>query len=76
MEAIVLIGALIAGATEAIKQFVPAVQGRVTILVAVMVGVLVALLDTHIGLSDISVATGIVTALSAVGVVTTASKVG
>lgn len=76
MEATLLIGALIAGATEAVKQFLPGVHGKITIIVAVLMGVLVALLDTHIGVADISVATGVITALGAVGVVTTASKVG
>lgn len=76
MDSILFIGTAIAGITEAIRLSVPKVNGAVTIGVAVVVGVLVALLDTQIGVGDISVAEGIMTGLAAAGVVATAKRVG
>lgn len=76
MDALLFIGALIAGATEALKQWIPLISGKLTIIVAVVIGIGVALLDTHIGLVDITIAEGIVSALATVGVVTTVSKIG
>lgn len=77
IEAALLIGAAIAGATEAVKNLMPTkVHGIVTIVVALLVGVLVAVLDTKIGVVDISIAQGIMLALSAIGVVGTVKKIG
>ena len=69
------IGAVIAGVTQFIKLVAPKVSGALTIAVAVGVGVLIALLDTEIGVVDLSVAEGVLTALGAVGVVAVAEKV-
>lgn len=63
----VFIGAIIIAVTQAIKYVVPKVNGAITMVVAMALGVIVALLDTHIGIQDISVAQGIMTALAAVG---------
>lgn len=76
IDSVVFIGAGIIAVTQAIKFVAPKVNGAVTILVAVLVGILVALLDTNIGIADITVAQGILTALAAVGVHTTVSKIG
>lgn len=77
IEAALLIGAAIAGATEAVKNLMPTkVHGIVTVVVALLVGVLVAILDTKIGVVDISIAQGIMLALSAIGVVGTVKKIG
>mgnify|MGYP003451797207 CR=1 FL=1 len=76
MEATVLIGAMIIGLTQLVKYIVPSVKGWVTILIAILVGVAVGLLDQLIGVTDITVAQGIVIALSAIGVTTVAQKVG
>lgn len=67
---------LIIAATQVIKMFVPKVNGGVTILVALVLGVLVALVDTHIGVTDISIAVGLVLAGAAVGISVTANKAG
>lgn len=75
MEAIVLIGALIAGATQAIKLLSPAISGILTVVVAVVVGIVIAVVDTSVGVMDISIAQGIVIALSTVGVVSTVDRV-
>lgn len=76
VEASVLIGLLIIAVTQLIKAEVPAVQGRVTVAVALGVGVLVALVDQHIGVKDISIAQGLVIALGAVGGTVLFSKAG
>lgn len=75
VEAVLFIGAAIIAVTEAIKHLVPTVNGAVTIGVSVLVGVLVALLDTEIGVQNLTVAQGIMTALASSGVVTVAKKV-
>lgn len=75
IDSVVFIGALIIAVTQAIKIVVPQVSGAVTIIVALLIGVLVALLDTSIGLVNISVAQGILIALASVGVHTTAAAV-
>lgn len=74
MESIVLIGAIIIAITQAIKFLSPKVTGIVTVVVALIVGVAVALVDVHIGVKDITVAQGILIALGAIGVHTTASS--
>lgn len=76
VEAVLFIGAVIAGVTQAVKLALPErVHGIVTVLVAVLVGVVVALIDTAVGVEDISVASGIMIALGTVGVVTTADRI-
>lgn len=75
VESAAFIGAAIIAVTQFVKYLAPNVSGAITILVAVVLGVVVALLDTEIGVVDITVAEGIMVALAAVGVVTTASKI-
>lgn len=77
VEGAIFIGAVIIGIT----QFIKLVRdknygGALTIVAAVVVGVLVALTDTHIGVVDITVAQGVMIALGASGTVTVAEKVG
>jgi hypothetical protein len=76
VQATLFIPLLIVAVTQIIKMFVPAVNGAVTIVVALALGALVALVDTHIGVADINVAQGIVLGLGAVGVTVLASKAG
>jgi hypothetical protein len=71
IDSTLFIGAVIIALTQVIKMLSPKVTGLVTIIVAVIVGVLVGLLDTSIGIANISVAQGILIALAAVGVHTT-----
>lgn len=76
VEGTLFIGAVIAGVTRAVKLLAPEkVQGIVTVIVAVLVGILVALVDTQIGVVNISVAQGIMVALGTVGVVNVVEKV-
>ena len=75
IDSVLFIGTIIVAITELIKYYVPRVQGPFTIAVAAIVGVAVALADTHIGVQDITIAQGILTGLSAAGVVAVAAKV-
>lgn len=68
IEATLFIGAVIAGITQAIKLASPRVHGLVTIAVAVLTGVVIALIDTEIGVTDITVAEGVLIGLGAAGV--------
>lgn len=76
VQATLFIPLLIVAVTQIIKMFVPKVNGAITIIVALALGVLVSLVDTHIGVADITVAQGLVLALGAVGVTVLASKAG
>lgn len=75
VSAIVLIGIVIIGITQFIKYLAPNINGAVTILVALGVGVLIALLDQYIGATDISIAEGVIAGFGAVGITTVVSKV-
>lgn len=73
----VFIATIIAGSTEAVKNLFPGkVYGILTVITAVLVGVGVALLDTSMGLDNISIAQGVTIALGTVGAVGTVSKIG
>lgn len=76
VEAAIFIPLIILAVTQIIKQAAPAVKGWVTILTAFIVGIVVALLDTHIGVVNVTVAQGIVFALEAIGLSTLAAKAG
>lgn len=76
VDSVVFIGAIIIAVTQAVKFVWPQVNGAVTIIIAILVGVVVALLDSHIGIADITVAQGVMIALAAVGVHTTVRQIG
>lgn len=76
VQASIFIPLLIVAATQIIKMVLPTVTGWLTIVVALALGVAVALLDGFIGVADISVAQGIVVALGAIGLSTLAGKAG
>lgn len=76
VEGVIFIGAIIIAVTQFIKLLVPQVSGAWTIPAAVVVGVVVALVDKKIGVTDITVAQGVMVSLGAVGVHTTASRIG
>jgi type III secretory pathway component EscU len=75
VDSVLFIGTIIIAVTELIKYYVPKVRGPFTIAVAGIVGLVVALVDTHIGVADVTIAQGILTGLSASGVVAVAAKV-
>jgi len=75
IDSVLFIGTVIVAITELIKYYVPKVHGPFTIAVAAVVGLAVALVDTHIGVADVTIAQGVLTGLSAAGVVAVAAKV-
>lgn len=76
IAAAVFIPMIIVAITQMLKMLVPQISGFVTILIALLVGIVVALIDHWIGVTDISVAQGIMFALEAIGVTTLAAKAG
>lgn len=76
MEAAIFIPLIIVAVTQMVKMALPQITGFVTIIIAIVIGILVAVVDTTIGVVDVTVAQGIVLALGAVGVSTLASKAG
>lgn len=76
IEAAIFIPFLIVAVTQVVKMALPQVTGFVTIIIALVVGVLVAVLDTSIGVENVSIAQGLVLAGSAVGISALASKAG
>ncbi|MGI9028166.1 MAG: hypothetical protein ACR2FM_05010 [Candidatus Saccharimonadales bacterium] len=76
VEAEIFVPLLIIAVTQMLKMALPQISGFVTILVAFVIGILVAVLDNAIGVTDITIAEGIVYALGAVGITALASKAG
>ena len=80
IEGTIFIGAVIIAATQFVKfvaaAFDKSVNGAITIAVAVGVGLLIAWLDTRIGVADLTIAQGVLIALAAVGVHSTAREIG
>lgn len=75
IDSAIFIGLIVVAVTQAIKYVAPQVSGIITMLVACVVGALVAVVDTNIGVVDITVAQGIMIALGGVGAHTLASAV-
>lgn len=76
VEAVVFIPLIIVAITQLVKMALPQVSGWVTVVIAFVVGLVVALVDTSIGVTDITIAQGLVYALGAIGISTLASKAG
>lgn len=76
VEATLFVPLMIVAVTQIVKMILPNVKGWLTIIVAIVLGVVVAMLDTHIGVTDITIAQGIVLALEAIGVTVLAKKAG
>ena len=74
VEAALFIGTVIIAITELIKHLAPNIKGALSIVLAVVVGILVAVLDVHLGIEDITIAQGILYGLSGAGIVTVAHK--
>lgn len=71
ISSVLFIGSIIVALTQVLKMLSPKVTGLLTVVFAIVVGIVVALVDTNIGLDNITVAQGILIALAAVGVHTT-----
>lgn len=76
VEATLFIPLIIIAVTQMIKMALPQITGFVTILVALGVGVGTALVDTNIGVQDVTIGQGLVLALGAVGITAIAAKAG
>lgn len=76
VQAALFIPLLILALTQLIKMAFPQITGWLTVVVALVVGVVVAMVDTNIGVADITVAQGIVYALGAIGISVAFSKAG
>lgn len=76
VEAALFVPLVIIAVTQMVKMALPGVAGWFTIVIAFLVGILVALVDGPIGVTDISIAQGVVFALEAIGVTAVASKAG
>lgn len=74
VEGALFLGIVILAVTQLIKMANPNVQGWLTIIVAFAVGLVIALVDTFIGVQDMSIAQGIMGALTAIGIASTAKK--
>lgn len=76
VESTLFIGAVIVALTQVVKYLVPQINGAVTIAIAALVGVVVGLVDGLIGVTDVTVAQGLMIALASVGTITAAQSVG
>lgn len=76
VDAVLFIPLVIIAITQMVKMAFPQITGFLTIVVAFVVGIVVALVDTSIGVIDVTVAQGLVHALGAVGITAIASKAG
>lgn len=76
IDATIFIPLVIIAITQMVKMALPQVTGFVTIIIALVVGVIVALIDGLIGVTDITIAQGIVHSLGAIGITALASKAG
>lgn len=77
MDAVFFLSVVILAITQLIKMALPEqVHGWITIIIALVVGVLVALFAPWLGVADTTVAEGIVGALGAIGIASTADKAG
>lgn len=76
IDSVIFIGTTIAAIVQLLKPLSEKITGPVTIVISALVGLVIALVDTHIGVKDISVAQGILTGLSTSGVVYGISKLG
>lgn len=75
-EAALFIPLIIIAITQMVKMALPQVTGFITIIIAFVVGLVVALIDSAIGVTDITIAQGLILALSAVGITAIAAKAG
>lgn len=76
VEAALFISLIIIAITQMVKMAFPQVTGFLTILVAFVVGIIVAVVDRSIGVTDITIAQGIVGALQAIGLTAAFAKAG
>jgi hypothetical protein len=69
----IFIGLVIVAVTQIVKEIFPQVSGALTIILAMVIGVLASLFGVTVGIDQISVAQGVAIALASVGAHTVAS---
>lgn len=67
VDALIFIPFIVIAITQGIKELLPTINGWLTRIIAVLVGVLVAILAPYIGVGDISIAAAIMAAVAAIG---------
>ena len=76
LSSVVIVGLIVVGVVDAIKDLSPRVNGFVTVVVAALVGLLWALIDGQLGfVPDITIAQGISAGLVASGAAGLAKKI-
>lgn len=76
IDSTIFITTVIVAVTQVLKFAHPKVTGIVTVLCAVVIGILASVFAPKIGIAPLSIAQGILDGLAAVGLHTLASKVG
>lgn len=77
LSSVVIVGLIVVGVVDAIKDLAPKVNGFVTVIVAALVGALWALIDAQLGFTpDLTIAQGISAGLVASGAVGVAKRIG
>lgn len=74
MDSMLFISVVILAITQLIKMAFPHISGWLTIIVAFIVGILVALFSGPLGLDPTTIAEGIMGALGAIGISSAARK--
>ncbi len=76
MEGVVFIGAVVVAVVDAAKSLSPKINGYVSVVLAGLIGGLIALVDVELGVQNLSVAEGILAGLAASGTVGVAKRIG
>lgn len=76
VDAAIFIPLVIVAVTQMIKMAIPGIKSWVTVLLALVVGILIAVVDGAIGVTNITIAQGVVFALEAIGITAVAAKAG
>ena len=77
MNSIIFLSVVIIALTQMVKMALPErVYGWITILIALVVGVLAAVFAPVLGLEHMTIADGVAAALGAIGITATAGKAG
>lgn len=76
LNSVVVVGLIVVGVVDAIKDLSPKVNGFVTVVVAALVGLVWALIDGQLGfVQDLTIAQGISAGLVASGAAGLAKKI-
>lgn len=74
MEAIFFIGIIIIPIVKILKRFFPVIHDELTMVAAILTGIVISLIGPWIGVEPITVAQGIAAGLTAIGVVSAADR--